>query len=344
VPWPDHDGEIGILIELTPALQPQTGASRSLTVVINRDYRFHCRLVRADTLFLRIDPAHRLAPELQIDFESDDPAGVPGDDRKLTFAIHRILLIGMGKSHAPASVRRARLHSPVGMDETMAAAERAIGFPVATLMASFESLGNICDFGLLQRALGADLLGLLRFGGVDIRGLVRGILDKFSSLATAGPSDVRVEISDVNDYFVIEKHYGIGWHTLLAPNQASPEQIAPREVSRLPLLRRKFAETIDEAHKTFILHRPEGLLRAQVDAVVEALRLQSDCAVLWVEKDNSRAGEVEALSSYLMKGYLDNLGDLGNPSRESWLSVCANAHLIRGQAGHSASHTIVHAG
>jgi hypothetical protein len=329
LPRPAYEGVIGILVELTPALQPPAIISRVLTIVINRDYRFDCTLFRVEPLLLKLDAAAGHASTIQIDFESPDAPGVEGDDRPLTVALHRLTLIGLGHPAPAPAVRRTRLLPPGDFDATIKAAESAAGAPITSVMASFESLGNACDFGHLQRSLGADFIGLFRFGGVDIRDLVRGIFDRFSRLGDADSIEVRVSSSVTEDYFVVERQYGIGWHTLITPGDASPEQIVAREGWRLPLLKRKFIETIEDAEKIFILRRPEGLMRAQADAVTEALRTISDCKVLWLEQSDSHVGTVEALSDYMMKGTLDVADGLGSSSREAWINVCTNAYLIR---------------
>ena len=53
------------------------------------------------------------------------------------------------------------------------------------LVVHFESLGDNCELGLVQRRAGVEPLGLLRFAGVPLRNLVRGLNARFANIAEA---------------------------------------------------------------------------------------------------------------------------------------------------------------
>src|SRR5690348_3255112 len=65
----------------------------------------------------------------------------------------------------------------------------SLSLPLNRLMLAFESLGDNCEFGLVQRQAGAEPLGLLRFTGiflpieVRLQKLVAALEHRFEGLA-----------------------------------------------------------------------------------------------------------------------------------------------------------------
>src|ERR1700754_4026385 len=58
------------------------------------------------------------------------------------------------------------------------------------LVLKFESLGDNCELGLVQRRVGAEPLGLLRFSGTPLRHLLRAMEARFEGLAD--PNSIRI--------------------------------------------------------------------------------------------------------------------------------------------------------
>ena len=58
------------------------------------------------------------------------------------------------------------------------------------LVLQFESLGDNCEFGLVQRKAGAEPLGLLRFSSAPLPRLVRALRERFDGLTD--PANVRL--------------------------------------------------------------------------------------------------------------------------------------------------------
>jgi hypothetical protein len=58
------------------------------------------------------------------------------------------------------------------------------------LVLNFESIGDNCEFGLVQRMAGAEPLGLLRFSSTPLPLLVRALRARFDGLAD--PANVLV--------------------------------------------------------------------------------------------------------------------------------------------------------
>lgn len=67
----------------------------------------------------------------------------------------------------------------------------------------FESLGQNCEFGLLQRRCGAEPLGLLRFSSVRLERLIHGIRANFEGIDA--PNDVRLHCEKGRDEFASDQ-------------------------------------------------------------------------------------------------------------------------------------------
>ena len=196
-------------------------------------------------------------------------------------------------------------------------------------MLKFESLGQSCDFGLFQRRCGADPLGLLRFAAITTHELVHGFLNRFDQLGRLGTLQASVNPDWHDEYMVFDTVYGLSFHTFLRSHEASPEQVLARENLHLAFLKRVFLEVLDSGAKTFVLRRPEPVHPAEVEAIVEVLRLHSPATLLWAVQDGDKIpGTVDAHSEYLLRGYLDTC-ETGGASMQAWLSLCLNTEILK---------------
>ena len=201
----------------------------------------------------------------------------------------------------------------------------------AGLMMQFESLGQNCEFGLVQRRCGADPLGLLRFASTPLRALLAGLAARFEGLGEP------LEIQQAKDeYLVIDKRFGILYHPWIKVGEADPEVVRRREERRLPFLRRKLIEDLEEGRKLFVYHGMEPLTRPVMLSLHTAMRIYGPTTLLWVElqDDAHPAGTVEQVTPGLLKGYMDRFAPGENAhdlSLDAWVALCRNAYrLARG--------------
>src|SRR3954454_11670711 len=68
------------------------------------------------------------------------------------------------------------------------------------LVLHFESVGDNCELGLVQRQVGAEPLGLLRFSGAPLRSLLRGLASRFHGIAD--PESIRIH--EENGEFMVK--------------------------------------------------------------------------------------------------------------------------------------------
>lgn len=255
-----------------------------------------------------------------ITFEHPDaarPRDVTGveDEREIAFAFERLSLF---RQFEPAET---------------AGADNGSSVPATPeLMTQFESLGQNCEFGLVQRRCGAEPLGLLRFASTPLPALLAALKTRFRGLGEADQLDVQL----ANDeYLILDKRFGFLYHAWIKLGEASPEEIRQREERRLPFLRRKLVDDLEEGRKIFVYHGMEPLSRAAMLSLVAAMRAYGPATLLWVELQDEAhpAGTVEMITTGLLKGYMDRFAPGENAhdlSLAAWVSLCRNAFsLIR---------------
>lgn len=211
--------------------------------------------------------------------------------------------------------------------------------PVDQLMMRFESLGENCEFGLAQRRCGAEPLGLLRFASTPLAALLTALKHRFEGLGE--PDRIEVQVSaDHREYLVLDRRYGILYHPWLLVGEGTAEEIAAREVKRLPLLKRKLIEDLEEGRKIFVYRGMQPLSRVLMSRLGEALRRYGPCTLLWVEAHDAThpAGTVETLGEGLLKGYIDRFAPGENAhdlSLDGWITLCRRALAIASSTARS---------
>jgi hypothetical protein len=211
------------------------------------------------------------------------------------------------------------------------------------MIAGFESLGDNCEFGLVQRHVGAEPLGLLRFAGMSVpvphrcHGLAAALEAGFEGLGDPDTIEVKVMGSGgIREYVVAETRYGLTFHTFVAEAAMSADEVRRREVRRLGFLRRKLIEDLTATAKIWVWKSNDPVPRAQVDAQVAALRRYGPNTLLWVTPAATPdlAGTVERLGDGLLHGQVERFADYENVTGlavASWISVCKQAlALTRG--------------
>src|ERR1041384_3955367 len=78
--------------------------------------------------------------------------------------------------------------------------------PLRELMLRFESIGENCEFGLVQRRCGAEPLGLFRFASAPLPKLLAGLGARFEGLSH--PDNLDVQLSqNGREYLVTDRKF-----------------------------------------------------------------------------------------------------------------------------------------
>ena len=248
-----------------------------------------------------------------------------GDRRQLGLALERIEVITRD------TVQSAALSDPgsaVSTGANGAAEEPESGsLPSRDLMMRFESLGESCEFGLVQRRCEAEPLGLFRFASAPLPKLLAALNADFAGFGE--PDALDVELSG-REYMVSDKRFGLLYHAWVLAGEMTPEEVHQREVRRLPLLVRKLREELAEAEKVFVYQGMGQLGTADALPLAAALRHYGPNTLLWVEVagPDHPAGTVEWARPGLLRGYIDRFAPSENAhdlSLDCWIAICRAA-------------------
>ncbi len=124
--------------------------------------------------------------------------------------------------------------------------------PAAQLVTQFESLGDNCEFGIVQRRAGAEPLGLLRFSAMHLDRLLSGLADGYAGVESPAGIEPRLHGEPggaPREYVVHQSPHGLVYHTYVLETQASAEQVRAQESVKLGFLQRKLMEDLEEGRK-----------------------------------------------------------------------------------------------
>lgn len=208
------------------------------------------------------------------------------------------------------------------------------------LMLSFESIGEKCDFGAVQRFYGIEPLGLLRFAWSKHPALIAALADRFSEVGTE--EDTSFERFR-EETIVWMRKYQLLFHTFVdGVHERPPEQ---REVfyqqqrRRLVFLKDKLIRDLEDPQKILVYATSEFDSDAEVAQLFAALRQYGPNRLLYVrpEREGRPVGTVEVLDDGLYAGYfheINNFMEGNQPPFQLWLELCRKTYqLANGDAG-----------
>lgn len=233
---------------------------------------------------------------------------------------------GLGWIEYRLRLQTASPDQPVAPDE--ASADAATPEPsVAKLMLAFESLGERCDFGAVQRKYGVEPLGLLRFALAPFEGLVAALDDGFAAVGSEQDTEFSAYLAE---HMIEMKRYGLTFHTCVYHAELADADFAAfrrQQLRRLVFLKRKLLADLEEAEKIFVYSDPRRTADADALTLFGALGRYGPNALLFVRPADDRhpPGAVEVLQERLLVGYVDRFTRFGAgelPPYETWRRLC----------------------
>ena len=226
------------------------------------------------------------------------------------------------------------------------AIERALGTPhrdpvrrehtpsERALVARFESIGENCELGLVQRRVGFERMSLLRFVGVhDAPALARAIETDFAGFAEG--DTLRASVRD-GEWIVEVDGVHLDAHTGRPAGTISHDAILAQERTRLRFLADKFLEDLREPERVFVYRSlrggrggPDGL--RGMDALYDAMRSRgASPTLLWVSPADEEhpADTVERVRGALYRGWIGHMTPHFNAflyDTDAWLNFLAVA-------------------
>jgi hypothetical protein len=213
--------------------------------------------------------------------------------------------------------------------------ERLTGLKPQDLMLQFESLGQSCEFGLVQRRCGAEPLGLFRFSSIFLDSLLRGLDSKFEAIENEDA--VHVDVvgqADRAEFRLTQSQYEMESHTFIQAEQTTAEEVRIQGIRKLKFLKRKLLDDLEVSRKIFVRTMlPDISAQHQANSLLLALNRYAAHTLLCVvpADETHPAGSVERISSGLFMGFIDRFAPANDShlySLNVWLSICANAFIL----------------
>lgn len=203
------------------------------------------------------------------------------------------------------------------------------------LAARFESLGDNCEFGLVQRHMGAEPLGLLRFSNLELFQLLRLLDAGFAGLGDAANLECWVGEGARPEYVMRDRAFMLAFHTFQHAETTDRNLLVEQQRTRLPFLARKLREDIVAGDKILVLRRNRGaaLSEQEVLPLWIALRAMGPATLLWVvpASGDLPPGSVEQVLPGLLRGTVSRLApddDAHDIAYPDWLEICCHASAL----------------
>ena len=196
------------------------------------------------------------------------------------------------------------------------------------LVLQFESIGDNCELGLVQRRVGAEPLGLLRFAGAPLRNLLRALAARFDRIAD--PHHIRIH-PEHDEYMVKLTKYDFTYHAHVKIGEMDSAALHRQQCRTVGFLAKKLIEDLETPTKTLVFRQNEPLGAGDLVDLRLALSLYGPGTLLWVREacPGHPPGTVDRIDERLLIGYVRRLATreaVPDLDLETWLLVLRQAH------------------
>jgi hypothetical protein len=206
------------------------------------------------------------------------------------------------------------------------------------LVLQFESIGDNCEFGLVQRLVGAEPLGLLRFAGTPLPALLAAMGARFEHIDD--PRHIRIQ-EENGEYMVKLTKYDFYYHAHVKVGEMTPDAIHQQQCRTVGFLARKLIGDLETPSKILVFRQNEPLSAGDLVDLRIALSAYGPGVLLWVREacPGHPPGTLDVPDDHLMVGYVRRLAEretVPNIDLESWLVVLRRAYehsLIKDDRG-----------
>ena len=192
------------------------------------------------------------------------------------------------------------------------------------MLLHFESMGNNCEFGLLQRKFGAEPLGLLRWAAIAPTDLSKMLESRFADIGDMAHTKLVVVHGN---YILFNTRYNLGTGTFISVSAESAENILPKLCNRMDFLARKLSQSLRAGDKIFLYKALDPITDAETERLWGAVRSYGDSTLLVVRRaePGHPSASLEHVKDGLMFGYIDRFSNT-DISVDAWLDVCSAAY------------------
>ncbi len=217
---------------------------------------------------------------------------------------------------------------------------RHLDLETRRIMSRFESLGGDRSLGDVQRAYGAEPLGLWRFSNVELD-IVTDVL-RDGLVGIGAPEFTRLKVRAPNEYYLEDIRYAMFLRCLTPGIEGVTGNVYAKECRKLAFLANDLKNKIMKGDKIFVVHAmPETIPDEYLQRLLAAVRRNGPGRLLYLEvaSDPSKLGAFFVRDDGIMVGQVARLryeNELIKPTMEmmaTWLRVCEQALLVASAAG-----------
>ena len=204
------------------------------------------------------------------------------------------------------------------------------------LVMRFESCGDNCEFGLLQRKIGVERMALLRYAGVaDVFALADAIENRFEGFAEGEALHIHTFGAE---WMAAVPAQRMNFHTGRIIADISEERIRTEERRKLQFLAQKFVDDIEDGVKIFVYRTlrdgrggPDGM--KGMDRLYDAMRAIGPARLLWVNEADAAhpPATVRQVRDGLFHGFVERLAphhDAFATDPEGWVKLLTEAAAL----------------
>lgn len=208
------------------------------------------------------------------------------------------------------------------------------GPPVDQLMRSFSSLGDNCEFGVVQRWCGTEPIELLRWMSTPLNGLLAALENRFEGLGR--PENLTVRVDPVSrEYVIEERKFGLEGHTFIHERQLAADYVIKQQATRLSFLKDLLLQQLEDGDKIFVFKSNSPAALSDIDKLSQCLRRYGNNWLLWVTlaDEHHLAGSVRLARPGLLIGCIDGFSPYNDVhsriSLDLWIRICRNAWRLQ---------------
>ncbi|WP_147079373.1 hypothetical protein [Methylobacterium haplocladii] len=195
------------------------------------------------------------------------------------------------------------------------------------IVGSFTSLGNNCEFGLVQRACGVEPLGLFRFSRTELALLIAALDTDFELFGS--PGDLEIYPDGQGRPSCRSRRYGFDYLISDLPADQDAAKFLKRETAKVGFLKRKLLEDLGEDDRIFVRKAAADETDDDARRLLQSLRRHGRSTFVHVRQGN--AVTATAAEDGLIRATLPHLAPIEaayDIDLESWLDLCARIHRL----------------
>jgi hypothetical protein len=200
------------------------------------------------------------------------------------------------------------------------------------LAEQFNSLGDNCEFGFVQRHFGAEPLGAFRFSNPKADKILQGIQTRFEGLGRN--AHAKLDAQTPPEWIIIEPDYHLRQHTFIRKGNPREVSIHADAAQFFTLTKRELLDDLDAGDKFFVIKSVPNLPLESAEKIAAAMRLYGPNWLLWVV-DEPGGPNVEIVREGLLKACVNGIQPQGHPQWgkfpfAQWLEAMVQAwELVR---------------